>query len=141
MVTDNLTVARKEGFSSYLVICIMLDMQKCSVWLEQNGKQDDTSRERILGRIRRFWSLTEEIKKYFKNKLPSYVIPEREPPSPSSEIMALLMDATGFLGAFLLQDLLVRQKHQVKQVIMHAWAKNEAETLNRVQRTSTAYGI
>lgn len=69
-------MARKEGFSSYLVICIMLDMQKCSVWLEQNGKQDDTSRERILGRIRRFWSLTEEIKKYFKNKLPSYVIPE-----------------------------------------------------------------
>lgn len=74
---------------------------------------------------------------------PSCTIPrgQREPPSPSSEIMALLMDATGFLGAFLLQDLLVRQKHQVKQVIMHAWAKNEAETLNRVQRTSTAYGI
>lgn len=292
MVMDNLTVVRKkEDFSSYLVSYIVPDMQKWTTWLEQNGKQDDASGEGIVGRIRRFWPLGEEIKKYLKTKLPSYAIPEaiiplekfplnpngkkdkpalplketaeldaalndahvntdvqltgaerdvadiwrnlikrpivpddnffdigghsilaqqmlfqanrkwpghgltmntifRNPTlgafageierqasspglleeqgedyaadakrleltlpaqfpraaesaiSPSSEVTVFLTGATGFLGAFLLRDLLsARQKPRVKQVIVHARARSEAEALDRVQRSCTAYGV
>ncbi|ORY56133.1 L-aminoadipate-semialdehyde dehydrogenase-like protein large subunit [Pseudomassariella vexata] len=77
MVMDNLTLVRKkEDFSSYLVSYVVPDMQKWSAWLQEHGKEDDTSGEGIAGRIRRFWPLAEEIKKYLKTKLPSYAIPE-----------------------------------------------------------------
>lgn len=77
MVMDNLTLVRKkEDYSSFLVSYIVPDMQKWSAWLEKNGRKDDTSGEGIVGRIRRFWPLAEEIKSYLKTKLPSYAIPE-----------------------------------------------------------------
>ena len=78
MVMDNLTVVRKkEDFSSYLVSYIVPDRQKWPEWLEREGKEDDVSAgEGVVGRIRRFWPLAEEIKRYLKTKLPSYAIPE-----------------------------------------------------------------
>ncbi|KAI5927913.1 L-aminoadipate-semialdehyde dehydrogenase-like protein large subunit [Camillea tinctor] len=291
MVMDNLTLVRKkEDFSSYLVSYIVPDMHKWSAWLEKNDKKDDTSLDGIAGRIRRFWPLAEEIKKYLKTKLPVYAIPEaiipldkfplnpngkkdkpalplkesaeldaalneahistdvsmtetetevasiwrslikrpivpddnffdigghsilaqqmlfhinkrwpglnltmnsvfrnptlgafageieRKTTSPgidgeadkgedyaadaklleltlpaqfpkfegrisgSSKITVFLTGATGFLGAYLLRDLLTRQGPQV-HVIVHVRAKNESEGLERVQRSCTAYGV
>lgn len=77
MVMDNLTVVRKkEDFSSYLVSYIVPDLQKWPAWLERHGREDNASGEGVVGRIRRFWPLAEEIKGYLKTKLPSYAIPE-----------------------------------------------------------------
>ena len=78
MVMDNVTLVRRnKDEEQTLVSYIVPDMQKWAQWLEQLGLEDDTSGgEGIQGRLRRFWPLGEDIKKYLKTKLPSYAIPE-----------------------------------------------------------------
>lgn len=77
MVLDNVTLVRRnKDEEQTLVSYIVPDMQKWPQWLEQQGKQDDTSGEGIQGRLRRFWALGEDVKKYLKTKLPTYAIPE-----------------------------------------------------------------
>lgn len=49
-----------------------------------------------------------------------------------------LTGATGFLGAYILKDLLARPK---TRVIAHVRAANEAEGLERIKGTCQAYGI
>ncbi len=51
-------------------------MQKWSQWLQQEGKEDDTSGQEIEGRLRRFWALGERIKKFLKSTLPTHAISE-----------------------------------------------------------------
>ena len=51
-----------------------------------------------------------------------------------------LTGASGYLGAFLLRDLLARDSPQVK-VIAHVRAESPASALQRLQQTCTAYGI
>jgi len=46
-----------------LVSYIVPDMQKWPQWLEQQGKDDDTSVEGLQGPLRRFWALGDEIQK------------------------------------------------------------------------------
>ncbi|RYP01687.1 hypothetical protein DL764_006150 [Monosporascus ibericus] len=60
--------------------------------------------------------------------------------SASSDITVFLTGATGFLGAFLLRDLLARQKPKAR-VIVHVRAKDESEAVDRVRRSCTAYGV
>lgn len=56
-----------------------------------------------------------------------------------SEITVLLTGATGFLGAYLLRDLLSRSN--VRKVITHVRAQKVDAALERVVSTCTAYGI
>ncbi|KAG9235111.1 hypothetical protein BJ875DRAFT_281560 [Amylocarpus encephaloides] len=77
MVMDNVTLVRRnKDEEQTLVSYIVPDMQKWPQWLEQNGLQDDTSETGIQGRLRRFWPLGEDVKKYLRTKLPSYAIPD-----------------------------------------------------------------
>ncbi|KAE8442048.1 large subunit of alpha-aminoadipate reductase [Mollisiaceae sp. DMI_Dod_QoI] len=77
MVLDNVTLVRRnKDEEQTLVSYIVPDMQKWSRWLEQKGLEDDTSGEGLQGRLRRFWSLGDDVKQYLKQKLPSYAIPD-----------------------------------------------------------------
>jgi L-aminoadipate-semialdehyde dehydrogenase len=77
MVLDNVTLVRRnKDEEQTLVSYIVPDMQKWPQWLEQEGKEDDNSGEGMLGRLRRFWGLGEDIRKFLKTKLPTYAIPE-----------------------------------------------------------------
>ncbi|RAL64359.1 hypothetical protein DID88_001835 [Monilinia fructigena] len=78
MVMDNVTLVRRnKDEEQTLVSYIVPDMQKWAQWLEQSGLEMMFSGgEGIQGRLRRFWPLGEDIKKYLKTKLPTYAIPE-----------------------------------------------------------------
>ncbi|KAL7266485.1 putative NRPS-like protein biosynthetic cluster [Rhizina undulata] len=52
-----------------------------------------------------------------------------------------LTGATGFLGAYLLRDILERQNPQVGKVIAHVRATNKAKALERVKGSCEAYGV
>ncbi|KAI9661553.1 MAG: large subunit of alpha-aminoadipate reductase [Trizodia sp. TS-e1964] len=58
----------------------------------------------------------------------------------SKPINVFLTGATGFLGAYILRDLLNRQPFSIK-AILHVRAKSQEEALQRVRRTCTAYGV
>jgi L-aminoadipate-semialdehyde dehydrogenase len=77
MVMDNVTLVRRnKDEEQTLVSYIVPDMQKWAEWLKVNSKEDDTSGEGIQGRLRRFWPLGDDIKKFLKTKLPTYAIPD-----------------------------------------------------------------
>jgi L-aminoadipate-semialdehyde dehydrogenase len=78
IVLDNVTLVRRnKDEEQTLVSYIVPDMQRWSQWLEQKGYKDDLSGgEGLEGRLRRFWALGDDVRKYLKEKLPSYAIPE-----------------------------------------------------------------
>ena len=77
MVLDNVTLVRRnKDEEQTLVSYIVPDMRRWAEWLKENNVQDDTSGEGLQGRLRRFWVLGDDIKKYLRTKLPIYAIPE-----------------------------------------------------------------
>jgi L-aminoadipate-semialdehyde dehydrogenase len=77
MVMDNVTLVRRnKDEEQTLVSYIVPDMQKWAQWQQLRGESDDNSGEGLQGRLRRFWLLGDDIKKYLKTKLPVYAIPE-----------------------------------------------------------------
>ena len=55
-------------------------------------------------------------------------------------ITVMLTGATGFLGAFLIRDLLTRTMQQIR-IIAHVRAKGTVEGLQRIKNTCEAYGV
>ena len=77
MVLDNVTLVRRnKDEEQTLVSYIVPDMRRWSEWLKENDVQDDTSSDGLQGRLRRFWALGDDIKKYLRTKLPTYAIPD-----------------------------------------------------------------
>jgi L-aminoadipate-semialdehyde dehydrogenase len=82
---------------------------------------------------------------HYANDLPDQIaqlpseIPSGKVPSPESGANILLTGATGFLGAYVLHDLLTRKPSN--HVYAHVRANTPAEGLDRVRRTCTAYGL
>ena len=71
--------------------------------------------------------------------LPKRFLPWK--PSVKSESpTVLLTGASGYLGAFLLRDLLTRENPEIK-VIAHVRAKTDAAALQRLLQTCRAYGV
>ncbi|KIW72910.1 L-aminoadipate-semialdehyde dehydrogenase [Phialophora macrospora] len=66
-------------------------------------------------------------------------------PTASAKVPAMpvvfLTGATGFLGSYILKDLLDRKNPQVQKVIMLVRAKDEPTALSRVKTTCQAYGV
>lgn len=56
-------------------------------------------------------------------------------------ITVFLTGATGFLGAFLLKELLKRVNPEVKKVITHVRASDVDNGMERVRKSCTAYGV
>ncbi|KIW44701.1 L-aminoadipate-semialdehyde dehydrogenase [Exophiala oligosperma] len=61
--------------------------------------------------------------------------------NPPSEPVVFLTGATGFLGSFILKDLLDRQNPTVKKVIALVRAKDATAGLERIRGTCQAYGV
>jgi L-aminoadipate-semialdehyde dehydrogenase len=77
MVLDNVTLVRRnKDEEQTLVSYIVPDMRRWAEWIKENNAQDDTSDEGFQGRLRRFWPLGDDIKKYLRTKLPTYAIPD-----------------------------------------------------------------
>lgn len=77
LVLDNVTLVRRnKDEEQTLVSYIVPDMRRWPEWLIANNLTDDISGEGLQGRLRRFWALGDDIKKYLRTKLPSYAIPE-----------------------------------------------------------------
>ncbi|KIX97119.1 uncharacterized protein Z520_07233 [Fonsecaea multimorphosa CBS 102226] len=66
-------------------------------------------------------------------------------PSASSDVpsapVVFLTGATGFLGSFILKDLLDRKNPQVQKVFVLVRSKDEATALCRIKTTCQAYGV
>ena len=72
------------------------------------------------------------------------VLPDSFPTSEttiSAAPMVFLTGATGFLGSFILKDLLDRKSPQIQKVIVLVRAKDESAALSRVKNTCQAYGV
>lgn len=77
LVLDNVTLVRRnKDEEQTLVSYIVPDMQLWQQWLKSQGKDDDTSGKGIQGRLRRFWPLGDDVKKFLKTKLASYAVPD-----------------------------------------------------------------
>ncbi|KAH8687352.1 L-aminoadipate-semialdehyde dehydrogenase-like protein large subunit [Tricladium varicosporioides] len=77
MVMDNVTLVRRnKDEEQTLVSYIVPDMQKWSIWLGQHGHKDHIAGEGLEGRLRRFWPLGDDVKRYLRTKLPLYAIPD-----------------------------------------------------------------
>lgn len=78
---------------------------------------------------------TSDVSTLEKELLNTYTPAE---PNPSQTLTFFLTGATGFLGAYILNDLLSRSH---TRVIVHVRAESEASGLERIQSTCKAYGI
>lgn len=77
LVLDNVTLVRRnKDEEQTLVSYIVPDMRRWAEWLKVNNVNDDTSGEGLQGRLRRFWPLGDDIKRYLRTKLPTYAIPD-----------------------------------------------------------------
>ncbi|KPI40890.1 L-aminoadipate-semialdehyde dehydrogenase large subunit [Cyphellophora attinorum] len=57
------------------------------------------------------------------------------------EPVVFLTGATGFLGSFVLKDLLSRKSPEISKVILLVRAKDDDSAMNRVKATCAAYGV
>ncbi|KAI0264679.1 alpha-aminoadipate reductase Lys1p [Gloeopeniophorella convolvens] len=68
---------------------------------------------------------------------PSY--PPLSPPSPKGKITVFLTGATGFLGAFIMRDLLAQEK--VQRVLCLVRASTEAKAVERLRQSASDRGV
>ncbi|RMZ91621.1 hypothetical protein DV736_g1141, partial [Chaetothyriales sp. CBS 134916] len=66
--------------------------------------------------------------------------PKADPSIPSNPVI-FLTGATGFLGSFILKDLLDRQSPSISKVILLVRGKDTATAQSRVKQTCEAYGV
>ncbi len=58
-----------------LVSYIVPQMRAWSSWLEERGMKDETDAEGMVGLLRRFRPLRDDVRTYLKTKLPAYAVP------------------------------------------------------------------
>ncbi|KAL8834746.1 MAG: hypothetical protein Q9170_003623 [Blastenia crenularia] len=91
---ENATILRRdENEEPTLVTYIVPNMKKWSEWLDERGLLDDaTDDDSMLGLLKRFRALYEDLRGYLKTKLASYAIPSviiplrRMPLNPNGKI-------------------------------------------------------
>lgn len=71
-----MTVLRKdENEESTLVSYIVPDVQKWPAWLESKGLSDDKADDTMVGMLKKFRPLQDDVRAALKTKLPIYAIP------------------------------------------------------------------
>ena len=97
--------------------------------------REPTGKESEYARDARELSKTELASSY------STALPNLSSLSKEGSATVFLTGATGFLGAYLLRDLLTRQNPQVGKVIVHVRAKTAEQAAQRVVKSCEAYGV
>ncbi|KAF9887979.1 large subunit of alpha-aminoadipate reductase [Aspergillus nanangensis] len=93
IVRENVTLVRRDKFEEpTLVSYIVPDMTKWASWLEQKGLKDDDSADGMVGLLRRFRPLRDDVRELLRSKLPTYAVPtvfiplKRMPLNPNGKI-------------------------------------------------------
>ncbi|RAH85754.1 L-aminoadipate-semialdehyde dehydrogenase large subunit [Aspergillus japonicus CBS 114.51] len=93
LVRENVTLVRRDKFEERTLVSYFVpDMSKWASWLQQKGLEDDESAEGMVGMLRRFRPLRDDIRDHLRSKLASYAVPtvfiplKRMPLNPNGKI-------------------------------------------------------
>ncbi|KAI5293620.1 large subunit of alpha-aminoadipate reductase [Ascosphaera acerosa] len=93
LVRENVTLVRRDKYEEpTLVSYIVPHMDKWKDWLGQRGIEEEESGDGMVGMLRRFRPLREDLRAYLRGKLPVYAVPavivplKRMPLNPNGKI-------------------------------------------------------
>ncbi|KAL1983041.1 hypothetical protein VTN96DRAFT_524 [Rasamsonia emersonii] len=93
LVRENVTLVRRDKFEEQILVSYIVPaMEKWHAWLQERGLTDDESAEGMVGMLRRFRPLRDDVREYLRTKLPSYAVPsviiplKRMPLNPNGKI-------------------------------------------------------
>ncbi|GLA04703.1 putative NRPS-like protein biosynthetic cluster [Aspergillus niger] len=93
LVRENVTLVRRDKFEERTLVSYFVpDMSKWAAWLQEKGLEDDDSAEGMVGMLRRFRPLRDDIRDLLRTKLASYAVPtvfiplKRMPLNPNGKI-------------------------------------------------------
>ena len=76
LVRENVTLVRRDKDEEpRLVSYVVPDMKEWTSWLENKGQSDDTEDDTMVGMLKRFRLLREDVRARLKTKLASYAVP------------------------------------------------------------------
>ena len=76
LVLDNVTLVRRDKDEEpTLVSYVVPDMKEWTSWLEKKGQPDDTEDDTMVGMLKRFRYLREDVRSTLRTKLASYAVP------------------------------------------------------------------
>lgn len=134
LVRENVTLVRRDKFEEpTLVSYIVPQMTRWKDWLSNNGIKEDESGDGMVGMLRRFRPLREDLRTYLRGKLPAYAVPtvivplKRMPLNPNGKIdkPALPFPDTEELSAAAPRrgSSAVQHTSETEQALAQIWAK------------------
>ncbi|KAI5291225.1 large subunit of alpha-aminoadipate reductase, partial [Ascosphaera aggregata] len=134
LVRENVTLVRRDKFEEpTLVSYVVPQMTKWKDWLDQKGIKEDDSGDGMVGMLRRFRPLREDLRTYLRGKLPSYAVPtvivplKRMPLNPNGKIdkPALPFPDTEQLSAAAprRRSSVVQHVSETERILAEIWAK------------------
>jgi L-aminoadipate-semialdehyde dehydrogenase len=76
LVRENVTLLKRDAYEEpTLVSYIVPEMKRWYQWLEERGAQDNPNDTSMVGLLKRFKYLRDDVRQHLKKKLPAYAIP------------------------------------------------------------------
>ncbi|PYI06451.1 large subunit of L-aminoadipate-semialdehyde dehydrogenase [Aspergillus sclerotiicarbonarius CBS 121057] len=134
LVRENVTLVRRDKFEERTLVSYFVpDMSKWTAWLQEKGFEDDDSAEGMIGMLRRFRPLRDDIRDLLRSKLASYAVPtvfiplKRMPLNPNGKIdkPALPFPDTAELSAAAprRKSSVVQDLSETEQALASIWAQ------------------
>ncbi|KAH7116720.1 hypothetical protein B0J11DRAFT_99255 [Dendryphion nanum] len=93
LVRENVTLLKRDAYEEpTLVSYIVPEMKRWYQWLEERGGKDDPQDTTMVGMLKRFKYLRDDVREHLKKKLPAYAVPsvlvplQRFPLNPNGKI-------------------------------------------------------
>ncbi|KAF2017345.1 large subunit of L-aminoadipate-semialdehyde dehydrogenase [Aaosphaeria arxii CBS 175.79] len=93
LVRENVTLLKRDAYEEpTLVSYIVPEMKRWYQWLEERGAKDDSQDTSLVGLLKRFKYLRDDVREHLKKKLPAYAVPsvivplQRFPLNPNGKI-------------------------------------------------------
>lgn len=93
LVRENVTLLKRDAYEEpTLVSYIVPEMKRWYQWLEERGGKDDSQDTSMVGLLKRFKYLRDDVREHLKKKLPAYAVPsvlvplQRFPLNPNGKI-------------------------------------------------------
>ncbi|KAF2808878.1 alpha-aminoadipate reductase [Mytilinidion resinicola] len=76
LVRENVTLLKRDAYEEpTLVSYIVPEMKRWYQWLEDHGRIDDSTDTSMVGMLKRFKFLRDDVREHLKKKLPAYAVP------------------------------------------------------------------
>jgi L-aminoadipate-semialdehyde dehydrogenase len=76
LVRENVTLLKRDAYEEpTLVSYIVPEMKRWYQWLEERGAQDNDTDTSMVGMLKRFKYLRDDVREHLKKKLPAYAVP------------------------------------------------------------------